>query len=607
MTSQSIGELVLSPLSGPAPETSPFLQKRSWANFFASALIFLLGLHASPILAAVISVTPDRNPVRMDESFALIFSADKKPDDDPDFRPLEKDFDILSQSQNSQISVINGHYSKKTEWTLTVTAKRAGTLTIPTIAFGDDHSEPVAVVVEDAAPTAGGEADSELFLEVDAEPKNPYVQAQVIYSIRMWVRKGVGFAGGELNDPSASDALVERLGDSKDRPFSAERRGQQYMVIERRYAIFPQKSGTLRIEPLILEAQIADGGRSRFNSFFNQTTRLVRAHSDAVELRVRPVPTAFAGKHWLPAESLELEDSWSREPPKTTAGEPVTRTLSLRARGATVGLLSELSGNLQSVGNGDIKQYPDQPVMNEEKLAAGIASIRQEKTALMPSKPGIYKLPPVEIPWWNTRTDRLEMARLPERILTVQPSVEQAAQPAAPRPSLPQIQATGPEPSTPVHQSEIQVPAPAGSNLWFWLALLCVGGWLGTAAAWWLSRRQRNAVSEPEPVQGGDERAVRKALQQACRENDPHKARQALLNWAKTRWPDAAPTNLSELGGFAGGLLAAEIERLNRSLFGRGEQTWRGEALWAALEAMGSETDRKKKAPAFNLEPMYKL
>jgi hypothetical protein len=565
---------------------------------FRAAAIWLLALFAVPGLAAVISVTPDRNPVRMDESFNLIFSADEKPDDDPDFRPLEKDLEILSQSQSSQISVVNGRFSRRTEWTLTVAAKRTGTLNIPPIPFGNDRSEPVAIVV-DAAPGAANGAGSDLFLEVEAEPEDPYVQAQVIYTVR--VLRRVNISGADLSEPAAPDALVQRLGD--DRRYASQRGGQQYAVIERKYAIFPQKSGTLRIEPLTLQAQVVDGARSRFNSFFSQSTRLARVRSEAVELKVRPVPTAFAGQHWLPAESLELLDAWSPTPPETTAGEPITRTLTLRAQGATVGLLPELSENLQSVDG--IKRYPDQPVMNEEKRAQGIFSVREEKTALIPSKPGTYRLPPLEIPWWNTKTDRPEVARLPERVMDVQPSAEQTAQPAAPPKPAPSPQARGPEPVP--SDSSSQIRAPTSSETWFWLALLFGFGWLGTAAAWWFSGRGRNATSIEDPARASGTQAARSALRQACLANDPVKARQALLDWAKTHWPDRAPGTLGELGRLAGGALAAETQRLDRALYGRAEHAWRGEALWTAVEAVTSADSRDKKAPALALEPLYRL
>ncbi len=379
--------------------------------------------------AASVSVTLEPNPVHLDESFSVVFKAGKAPDGEPDFSPLKKSFTILGQSRSSHISIINGDYNKTIEWTLTLMAKREGQLTIPPIAFGNDRSEPVTVTVAGGAVADAGR-DAEVFLEVEAEPKNPYVQAQILYTVRVLVRRGASLNSADLSEPSLADALIEKLGD--DKSYAASREGLGYRVIERKYAIFPQKSGPAVIEPMVLEAQLSAGGHSVFDRFFNHLpSRTLRVRSGAVPLQVKAVPAAFTGKRWLPASKLELEEAWSKYPPQTTAGEPITRTLSLKAESATVGLLPELAPKLPARKPGEeIKQYPDQPFLNEEKHFNGINSIRQEKTALVITEAGDYTLPGLEIPWWNTRTDQMQIARIPERLVSVLPAPQTSQQPA---------------------------------------------------------------------------------------------------------------------------------------------------------------------------------
>ncbi|CAI8886618.1 BatD family protein [Methylocaldum szegediense] len=558
-------------------------------------LLFLF--HAGAVSAAAISVTVDRESVPINESFTLIFSAEETPDADPDFTPLEKDFHILGQSQSSQISLINGRFSRRTEWHVSVMARQEGTLTVPSIAFGSDRSKPLTIHVS-GSPTPGvGASGEDLFLEVEAEPKNPYVQAQVIYTVRVLSR--VHFGGANLSEPSSDDALIQKLGD--DRRYTTYRNGLQYTAIERKYAVFPQKSGTLLLEPLTLEARRTSAGQSLFNQFFNHSARILRAHSDSITLDVRPIPTAFSGEHWLPAEHLEIEDSWSQDDLKTTAGEPITRTITVRADGTTVGLLPELAPKAAGQSPSDIKRYPDQPLLNEQKLASGLASVRQEKIALIPARSGTYRLPPIEIPWWNTKTDRMEIARLPERILTALPG----AQTEETAPSA--VAAASPEPSSAAAQTPIEAPR-AGGGAWFWLALLFGLGWLGTAAAWWLSRKPR----KPEVLRPADdprsERSAVNALRMACQKNDPAAARQALLDWARLRWPSARPIGLDELKSRCRGELGREIERLNRALYRHPESGWQGQMLWSAFRSDPIIlSSRDKPAIAANLEPLYKL
>lgn len=552
-----------------------------------AALVWLMcWLWAGSVWAAKIEVSLDRNPVAVGESFTLTFAAEGAPDEDPDFGPLQQDFEVLGQSQSNQFSLNNGHASRRIEWQITVMAKHAGALQVPPIAFGSDQSPPLSVTVTDSTPPGHrANHDEDIFIEVDAQPKNPYVQAQVVYTVRVLGR--VRF-NGELSSPEAGDALVEQL--DADRNYAIDRHGVQYTVFERRFAIFPQKSGPLPIGALHLKAQVDSG--SGFNPFFGRAPRISRIDSEPVTLDVRPIPKQFTGTHWLPASALQLEDSWANNPPKITAGEPVTRTLSLKAKGATVGVLPELNASPDSTG--DIKRYPDQPAIKEEQPADGVVSSRQEKTALIIAKPGTYQLPALEIPWWNTRTDRLEIARIPERTLTVAPSA------ASPAPTPQVTPAPAPQPTPAPATTPAPAPTAATENLWFWLTWVCGVGWLATAAVWgWQSRRQGASASPAPESATVSEHGLIAAIKRACQNDDALAAKRALSAWATRR-------------GFAvdncGGELGREIARLNRTLYGReANAAWRGEALWQSFQAYTADDNAgNNRRAGVELEPLYK-
>ena len=576
------------------------------AGVLTTLLLLFLAIFSASALAMTIRVSPDRNPVAVNESFRLVFSADQKPDDDPDFSPLERDFEILNQGQSSQVSIVNGSFSRKTEWTLALMPKQTGTFTIPAISFGSDRSEEITVTVQAAAEEEASAGPSELMLEVQAEPRNPYVQAQVRYTVR--VLRRVNFSGAELSEPVVHDALVERLGE--DRGYQAQRGGQQYAVIERQYAIFPQKSGPLKIDPLNLEAQIPGSGRSRFNSFFGQGTRVARVQSKAVELNVRPIPPAFTGKHWLPAESVELTESWSQSPPETSVGEPITRTLNLRAKGATVGVLPELDAELsRSIGD-HVKLYPDQPALNEEKRADGIVSSRQEKTAILSGKAGAITLPAVEIPWWNTRSDRMEIARLPERTLAVTGPAN------GPTPTNPTTQEQARAQQNQDERSDKAEPVVSQvengttdliTDPWFWSSMAGFLGWLLTAVAWMLSRR---LPRKQTPVTRADSnmtlRAACKALKSACDSNDPIRVRDALIAWAQARWPKDRPEQIQTIAERVGGEFADHIRGLERRLYGRSDGLWSAGILWELAAADEAKAEKGPAPSPPGLEPLYR-
>ncbi|MFO1417802.1 MAG: BatD family protein [Methylotetracoccus sp.] len=545
----------------------------------AITLLALIGLLLPALAQATVSGSVDRDPVAIDESFTLLFSTDGEPDGDPDFRPLDDDFELLHQSQSTHVTMNNGQLSRRTTWSLAVRAKRLGSVTVPSIPFGRDRSSPFGITVvpgQAATRPATNPGGDDLLLEVDAEPRNPYVQAQVLLTLRILHR--VALRGGQLEDPKLSDAIVQKLGD--DRRYQVERHGQRFGVIERRFAIFPQKSGPLHIEPLTLEAEASIGAGSMFDQFFGSQSSTRRVRSSPITLQVRPIPAGIKGRQWLPAAKLQLEEHWSSDPPETSVGEPVTRTLSVRGDGVTMGMLPELGA--KSPDDGALQQYPDQPALKEDFGAQGLNSSRREKTAFIPTRDGSYRLPGVEIAWWNTTTDRPEVARIPERTLRVKPGTNALA----PRPPEPDAVAV------PAEQPAAAQAPPASSavpsTIWIWLASIFGVGWAATGAAWWWqgARNRRPTAAASPTTSGGASLKPLRALERACLSGDAAQTRTALLAWGRDRWPTDPPRNLEQIAQRVDPEFAEDLNLLNRALYSPTTDSWHGPRIYEAAAAL---------------------
>lgn len=547
-------------------------------------LLFVCGYWlAWPAWAAEIQVSVDRNPVNLNESFQITFSASAEPDGSPDFSPLRENFEILNQQRSSNASWINGKSSRTEQWALNVMAKQAGELLIPPIAFGSDTSKPIKVMVTDAPATAS--SNEEVFLEVQATPEDPYVQSQVLYTLKLYRR--VQITQASLNEPEIKDAVVEKLGE--DSTYSTQVNGMDYWVTERKYAIFPQQSGSLTIAPLTLTAEVVSTQRPRFNGFFNrQITETRRVSSKAISLNVRPIPQEYRDPVWLSAESLELTESWSDNGLQTKEGEPLTRTIRLTAKGTTVGQLPELAGQLAIDG---IKTYPDQPLLNEDKQSDGLMAVREEKIAYIPSKTGAYTLPALTISWFNSKTQKTEVARLPEVTIKALPAAD-ASQPTAPASTSLQT------------QTDVATPAaPAADQVRVWqgISAFLALGWLSTLL-WWQVRRKQRPV-EKQAVQNTAEPHDDKALKLACKNNDPQAAKTALLNWGKHRF---AADSLTGIADHCAETLRNEILALNRCLYAADPTDWQGQPLWQAFnQADSAPQDGKMQTDA--LQPLFRL
>ena len=549
--------------------------------------LLLLILAPQHALAVDIKVSVDRNPISLDESFKIIFTATQSPDDDPDFGPLEQSFAILAQSNSSSSSWINGKASKTIQWTLNVMAKQAGNLVIPSVNFGHDISQPLPIQVTEAAPNKAVNTDEDLFIEVEATPKNPYIQSQVFYTLRLYTK--VDISQARLNEPELADAVIERLGE--DSNYNTQVNGVNYSVTERKYAIFPQKSGQLTIKPLLLTAEVLTASRPGFNAFFNsQMSKTKRVESKAITLDVKPVPTSFADKHWLPAQQLVLKQQWSGDTQHMKVGEPLTRTLTLLAKGATVGQLPELNTTNTS---DQLKAYPDQPVLQEQKKVEGLLAFREEKIALIPSNAGSYTLPALEIPWFNTESQKMELAKIPETTLTAVAVAGTQPAPIAPA-------------ATPVAPQKVETTPVINSgqetNSWLWISVALAAGWLMTVVFFLAKRSAKKPVIEQADPDIHLKDCVNN-LKKACADNDAAAAKDALIIWGRQKFN---VSNLGAIAGFCDARLRDEILLLNQTLYGHVIAGWQGKKLFQAFtehkaRAKIAATDDK------SLEPLYRL
>jgi hypothetical protein len=520
--------------------------------------------------ASEIHVSVDRNPVNLNESFQLIFSANDDPDGKPDFSVLQQQFEVLNQQRSSSSSWVNGKSQHNQQWTLTVMAKQAGELLIPPVAFGDDVSKPLKLTVTDKSSNLANNED--LFLEVQATPDKPFVQSQVIYSLRLYRR--VQIAQASLSEPELKEAVIEKLGE--DSNYTTQIKGVDYWVTERKYAIFPQQSGVLTIPALTLNAEIVSAQAGR-NSFFGQAiTQNKRVSSKPITLNVQAVPEALKQAAWLSAESLQLTEQWSDSQLQVKVGEPLTRTVTLVAKGSTVGQLPELSTQIAVEG---IKTYPDQPQLQEAKNNDGLTAMRQEKIAFIANKAGEYQLPAIDVAWFNSKTQQLETAHLPAVTIKALAVTEAVETQVAPTVQVPQITSV---------ENQDQV------HLWQTIAGLLALGWLINGVWWFKHSPKSQAVMVPAKTLANVAEAN---LKQACQSNNSQAAKQALLAYF-------AVDSLAAIG--ATGSFADEINGLNRYLYSGQTSEWHGDGLWQAFKQR-PVSSQQAQAVEVSLEPLFKL
>lgn len=547
-----------------------------------SALLFSL-----PAFAAFEAFV-DRNPVAEGESMTLTLQSDKSLSSDPDLSVLQPDFDVLGQSSGSSMQIVNGSATRSVLWQITLIPKRSGQLVIPSIRAGQVATMPIVLNVSKTSQSA--QQSGELFLEVGAEPRTAYVQQQIIYTVRLYSAANLG-SQNTLSEPvfPGMDARVERMGE--DRSFQTARNGVEYSVIERRYAVYPQKSGQFNSSEIQFDGEIIESSQGR-GSFmfdpFSQRSRHKRVSSKKLIFTIKPAPVTATP--WLPATQLKLSEQWSSNPLKFTANTPVTRTLVIAADGLTAAQLPVL----ESAAIDGIKQYPDQPDLKNNKDDHGVSSVRTQKIALLPERAGSFTLPAIEVRWWNVETDKMEVASLPERHITVLPASDAGVNPAI---SL--------QSDSAVSGAAVSVPLSVENNaVYKWLSLFLGAGWLITLLLWWQQSRKSSLKAGAGDAQSLKQ--IEHQFKKSCLENNAAGAKSGLLAWARLRWPAHPPTSLTSISSLCPPELASAINELDRVLYGRAEGVWLGAALWNLFDESKPGPDDMSDETGEPLKPLYR-
>lgn len=527
-----------------------------YATTIATMMLALAAWFAvMPLAAAAPSVRAwlDRDTMHLGETVTLNVEASGDAGGEPDFSALSQDFTMLGTQSSQQVSIVNGSSTAKTVWAVGLEPKRAGRIAIPALPVGSARTQPIALTVLPQPAGAQGKPGDDVFLEVSAEPLAPYVQQEVRYTVKLYY--SFGLTDGNLSEPSADGVVVQRLG--QDKSYLATIGDRRYHVMERHYALTPEKSGTLDLPALLFRGNALDAADP--TGFFSRP-RSVSARSDTVQLAVKPKPSSWSGSDpWLPAESMLLKDE-SELPSEIHVGDPVTRTIRLQAQGLGFEQLPEL--NLSAPDGAEI--YPDKPDTRTRDDGTWLYGERVRKFAFVPTRPGTLTIPGMSVRWWDTAHDRAETTELPPHTLTVLPAVGSRSASAASTssPSTPAAAETSAAPSTstsPTEKPSAPIAVPRQIRIWQIAAAIGFGLWLATLALWWRSRRltpPRRIDDTPRTDSASS--APRAAFLRASALGELAGAERALVAWARSERPD-----VRNLGGLSARLDdAAQIDAL---------------------------------------------
>ena len=547
-------------------------------------VILNLGLLADIANALEVKAALDRTPIFLDESVKLILTAEGETqvDGNPDLTPLRKDFEIIGQSLQTSIRVENNVQRIVQNWIIEIKPKRLGITEVPAISLGSYQTRPVALEVKAYTGNVLSAGD-DIFVEIEVTPENPYVQSQVTYVLRLF--HAVDIPEGTLSDPIVTLASVERLG--QDRRYQAQRAGREYRVVERRYSIFPEQSGSMEITPAEFNGVVARINRTTLKTEYTRE----RISSKSARIMVRPKPSSFSGNTWLPARDLRITDSWDGTLPKFEVGKPETRKITINA----VGLRALQLASPTYEENKLTRIYSTNPVLNTRQTHEWTTGQRDEEFVIIPQDTIALEIPEFKVVWWDVDEDREKVASLPKiSVASFQSTEKQATTESA---SLAPLNADSTDSST----------VATGSNtLWRFVSIGLLVAWILTLIFWYVSRKSKRFRSESNLLDREQKEQTSKQLygviQRACRQDNAAAVNHALLKWAQLEWSDYPPRNLQELGYKLGSeeLLVA-LQHLDRANYSGEADSWNGgELLWKTFSSVRKSIVRKSGEKRWN-------
>ncbi len=399
----------------------------------------------------------DRDRIAMGETATLNIETDQADAQAPDFDVLIPDFVVSGHGSRRGYEMSGGQRRVRVSYTVVLSPRREGVATIPALRIGNAATSPLTLTVVPAF-AAPARAGAPSFIESEVDSRDTYVQQSVGYVLRLYY--ATPLVSGQLDQPTPDGASMQKIG--SDLQYTRDVAGRRYTVVERRYQIVPERSGTLLIPGARFSGRGVGG---YFDDLFGSGQRDLRANGSPLSLVVKPMPDG-APQPWLPLHGLELR--YIEAPQSVRAGEAATVVVEAVADGAVGTQLPELA--LQ-VGGAQV--FAEPPQVDETFDNGRLRSRVVRRFSVVPAHEGALRVPGVRLAWWDVNAGIARTASVPD----LQWQVAEGAGASA---DMVPVAGAGM-----VAGDGRRVP----TAMWMWLALAFALLWLVTLA--WAVRRQR--------------------------------------------------------------------------------------------------------------------
>ncbi|MDR0468345.1 MAG: BatD family protein [Peptococcaceae bacterium] len=328
-------------------------------------------------------------------------------------------FDVLSQSQSTSTSYIQGGMFHQVDLYFTVMPKTAGQFTLKAnVQYeGRSYESNMLTVTVREGSSNEGEAMADLFVKTNVSHSSAYLGEKVILTYELYTRYNI--EGYGFTNFTAIDGMI-----SKEMPENQLRAeyvyvdGVRYAKYEVKQQILdPIKAGVYTIPSYNLQVNVVtnDIRGGSFGGFggimgFSQPVYL---QTEEKELTVKPLPTA--GK---PADfsgivgELQLEGQFSRE--VMNYGDSFAIQVTAYGSCNLDGLKKVIAGDQPGFTVYETQKTTVESVENSRYRVS-----KAFEAIFVPEQNGVMTVEPISIPYFNPATEKYERAEIPGAAIEV--------------------------------------------------------------------------------------------------------------------------------------------------------------------------------------------
>jgi hypothetical protein len=365
---------------------------------------------------------------------------------------------------------------------------------------------------------------------------------------------GLSFSNSHFNLPEVDGAFLMQT-DTTTIKTTETIQGETWQIVSYPLALYPQKTGQLRIPSIGVRFSTSTGFGSKVKAFEFQT--------EPLDISVNLPPGAKEGTMLVTTTSFELDHNWQPQSGKAQSGDAFTLTVSRRANDISAMLLPPLP-MFETEG---LAAYPQAPEVNDRTNRGDLTGERIDSIIWVVEKPGTYHIPGIRFQWWDPDSRELKQQVVPGISLD------------APLSPSEKTEADGSQKWT------------QSGNLYLWI--LAVIATFFAAIVLWLGLKHRASRQAVDT-----EKSAFAILQNACKSHkasQSHCALHAWIAWISAKaGPNSRPVTLNEFALACDDTqFTAELAKLQEALVSS-NSNWQGSDLLVALRRIRGKINRQE-------------